>query len=36
MKYIGGEVTVRYFGYTPAGKLRFGVAVCFYEGKRMT
>ena len=33
-KYIGGDVTVRFFGYTPAGKLRFPVAVYFYVGKR--
>ena len=33
-EYIGGEVTVRYQGYTSDGNLRFGVAKAFHKNKR--
>jgi ATP-dependent DNA ligase len=33
-KYIGGQVTVKYQGYTKDNKLRFGVVKAFHEGKR--
>lgn len=33
-KYIGGIGTVRYFGFTEDGKLRFPVTVAIYSGKR--
>lgn len=33
-KYIGGDVTIRFFNRTPAGVLRFPVAIDFFEGKR--
>jgi len=33
-KYVGGQATVQYFEVTPDNKLRFGVAVALYQGKR--
>lgn len=33
--YIGGTVTVRYFGYTPDGKLRFPVIIDFQPNGRV-
>ena len=34
-RYIGGEVTIRYFGVTPDGKLRMPVAIDFHpEGRK--
>lgn len=33
-KYIGGDVTIRYFNLTPDGIPRFGVTTTFYQGKR--
>ena len=32
--YIGKQATVRFFGYTPDGALRFGVAKALHEDKR--
>lgn len=33
-KYLGGEGTVRHFGFTPGGVPRFPVTVAFYPNKR--
>ena len=32
--YLGGDVTIKYQGFTKDGKLRFGVVKAFHEGKR--
>jgi len=33
-QFIGGDVTIKYFNRTPAGKLRFAKAKAFFPGKR--
>lgn len=33
-KYIGGQVTVKYYGFTPDGIPKFATAKMFHEGKR--
>jgi len=35
-KYVGGQGTVRFFGYSPDGIPRFPVTVMLYEGERDT
>jgi DNA ligase-1 len=33
-EYIGGQVTIKYYGFTPDGKPKFAIAKIFHKGKR--